>query len=131
MSSRPSDRLIDQRIRNRIMEALELLASGNAGVASVGTAEYFESFYDHIPHSEDGDMRPNAVITDEEKAALLEVRRVMDAACDATPAVMQAGEFISTGWPDRIQPVARTAHELMARRGRFREDREETEPSQR
>ena len=28
----PSDRLIDQRIRNRIMEALETLADGDEGV---------------------------------------------------------------------------------------------------
>src|ERR1043165_2244074 len=46
----PSKLIIGQRIRNRIMEALAILADGNEGVRAVEPTEYFESFYDWVPH---------------------------------------------------------------------------------
>jgi hypothetical protein len=129
MEEKPSDRVIDQRTRNRIMEALHTLADGDTGVRNGWPDEYFESFYTWIPHHDDGIMRPNSAITVEERAALTEVSAMLDAACDATPAVMNADELIETGWPIRIQPIARKALQLMAHRGRFSEDRDELEPS--
>lgn len=38
---------------------------------------------------------------------------------------MTADELIATGWPKRIQPVAREALNLMRVRGRFSEENEE------
>jgi hypothetical protein len=133
MEERPSDRLVDQRIRNRIMEAVETLADGDDGVRCVWPGEYFESFYDWIPHRSDGGMRPNSAITADERAALLEVSTILDDACDATigftPGNMTADELITTGWPKRIQPVALKALDLMRERGRFSEELEEEVPS--
>lgn len=131
MQDRPSERIVDQRLRNRIIEAVLNLAYGKTGVLDVGFAEYFNTFYDWMPAYDEGEVYPNSAMTHDECAALERVRRVVDAACDATPNDMSEEEFIRTGWPARIQPVAREALELMARRGRFAEDREETEPSQR
>ena len=125
----PSDRLIDQRIRNRIMEAVEILADGDEGVRRELPAEYFESFYDWIPHRGDGEMRFNSTMTDEERILLLEVSSILDDACDATTGNMTADEFIATGWPKRIQPVASKALGLMCERGRFSEAQEEDAPS--
>jgi hypothetical protein len=129
MEEQPSERLIDQRLRNRIMEAVEILADGDDGVRREWPAEYFESFYDWIPHRRTGKMRPNCAITADERALLLAVSSILDDACDATPDHMTADELIATGWPRRIQPVALKALDLMRRRGRFSEDREEDTPS--
>jgi hypothetical protein len=129
MENRPSERIIDQRIRNRIMEAVHTLALGDAGVREVWPAEYFESFYDWIPHRGDGVMPPNSAITPVEQACLVELSRILDDACDATPRNMDADELIATGWPKRIQPVAQRALSLMLKRGRFSEEHEEDEPS--
>ena len=125
----PSDRIFDQRMRNRIMEAVHTLAEGDDGVRRVWPTEYFESFYDWLPHRSDGGMRPNSAITTQERESLMEISRMLDEACDATPQNMNADELIATGWPMRIQPIAQHALTLMLNRGRFSEDKEEVEPS--
>lgn len=129
MEEQPTDRLIDQRIRNRIMEAVETLADGDEGVRREWPTEYFESFYDWVPHRGDGGMRSNSAISPDEKALLLEVSGILDDACDATPGNMTADELIATGWPKRIQTVAYKALTLMRVRGRFSEETEEDAPS--
>ncbi len=129
MEAPPSDRLLDQRIRNRIMEAVETLADGDEGVRREWPAEYFESFYDWIPHRGDGGMRPNSAISPDEVALLLEVSGILDDASDATPGNMTADELIATGWPKRIQPVAYKALNLMRERGQFSEEAEQEVPS--
>jgi len=125
----PSDRLIDQRIRNRVLEAVETLADGDEGVRRVWPAEYFESFYDYVPRRAGG-MRPNSAVSPDEKALLLEVSNILDDACDATSGTMTADELIATGWPRRIQLVAGKALTLMRARGRFSEENEEEAPSE-
>jgi len=129
LMDQPSERIIDQRIRNRIMEAVHTLAEGDEGVRRIWPTEYFEEFYDWIPHRDDGGMRPNSAVTEEERQVLSEVSRLLDDACDATPGNMDADEFIATGWPTRIQPVAQHALTIMTQRGRFSENSEEAEPS--
>lgn len=123
----PSDRIIDQRIRNRILEAVATLAAGSEGVLAVWPTEYFESFYDWIPYG--GKQHPNSTISADEQSGLSHVSKMLDLACDSTPQLMTADEFIATGWPTRIQPVAQQALSLMLKRGRFSEDQEEQEPS--
>jgi hypothetical protein len=129
MEDNPSERLVEQRIRNRIMEAVLTLAEGVDGVRQVWPKDYFETFYDWIPHQADGAMPSNSAINDEERALLAEVSAILDSACDATPNQMTADELLATGWPDRVQPVAQRALSAMILRGRFSEDHEEDEPS--
>ena len=129
MEEQISHRLVDQRVRNRIMEVVETLADGDDGVRRASSKEYFESFYDFIPHRDDGRMYPNSAITNDELALLQKVSAILDDACDATPRDMTEEDFIATGWPRRIQPVAHEALSLMRDRGRFSEDREEENPS--
>jgi hypothetical protein len=129
MEEQPSDRLVDQRIRNRIMEAVETLADGDDGVRREWPDEYFERFYDWIPHRDDGEMPSISTVSADERTLLMNVRRLLDDACDATPKNMTADELIGTGWPKRIQPVAVQALNLMRQRGRFSEEQEEDAPS--
>lgn len=129
MEEKPSERLIDQRIRNRIIEAVHTLADGEEGVRREWPVEYFENFYAWVPHHDDGDMEPNSAITLEERMELMELSAILDKACDATPKMMTADEFIGTGWPKRVKPFAQKVLRLMLGRGRFSEEREESEPS--
>jgi hypothetical protein len=123
MKDEPSSRVIDQRVRNRIMDALETLALSDEGVRAVWPTEYFEGFYDLIPHG--GEPYPNSCIGYEERAALSRVSKIVDEACDATPSIMTADELIVSGWPERIRPIAQDALSLMEARGRFNEEHEE------
>ena len=129
MDKHPSERLIDQRVRNRIMEAVHTIADGEEGVRREWPDDYFENFYTWIPHHSDGNMPSNSTIGPEERTGLLELSAILDKACDATPKIMTADEFIDTGWPKRVQPIAQKVLRLMLERGRFSEDQEETEPS--
>ncbi len=126
METTPSDRIIEQRVRNRIIEAVKTLAKGEAGVRSVSAVEYFEKFYDWIPYG--GALPMASALTPAERERLTELSRLLDQACDATPETMTADELIATGWPRRIQLSAQEVLMLMERRGRFREDREEEHP---
>lgn len=123
-----SKAVIDQRIRNRFMELLEFFAEGEEGVRRAGAGDYFEDFYDWMPHHDDGGLRPNLALSPDEMTALLAVRDLLDGACDATPSDLTAVELIDSGWSARIQQVARVALEIMQRRGRSDEELEQPLP---
>ena len=125
MDQHPSDRTLDQRRRNRIIGVVGWLADARGFLASVGFVEFFEQFYDFVPHANDGAIPQNSTFTEEEYHFLGELRDVMDAACDATPSEMSEADFLLTRWPDRIQPVARATLSKLEERGRFSEDHEE------
>ena len=129
MEEQPSDRLVDQRIRNRIMEAVETLADGDDGVRREWPGNYFECFYDWIPHRDDGEMPSVSTISADERSLLTQVSSLLDDACDATPKNVTPDELIATGWPKRIQAVAGQALNLMRQRGRFSEEQDEATPS--
>lgn len=126
---RSSDRIIQQRLRNRAIEALETLSAGDEGVRAVGNGEYVEQFFDVIDDDVPWEWRHWSCFTPDELAALDRVQTLLRTACDATAGMDSDDEFIASGWPATIQPVARQAFDLMRLRGRFSEDVEEDEPS--
>jgi hypothetical protein len=125
----PSRRLVEQRLRNRAMEALATISNGDSGVREVGLVEYVEQFFDVIDDDAPWHWREWTCFTSHEVKALAEVQRLLRAACVATPDAHTEDKFIGSGWPTRIQPSARQALEAMRARGRFREDVEEDRPS--
>ncbi|MEG3143070.1 hypothetical protein U1839_00255 [Sphingomonas sp. RT2P30] len=126
MNDIPSERVVDQRIRNRIMEAVDTLALGRAGVREVGADDYFEYFYDWV---RDGVPNDNSAMTDQERTGLANLGRLVNIACDATRPIHDDEELIATGWPDRLAPEAQTVLALFNERGRFPEDDEHHEPA--
>jgi hypothetical protein len=137
MGSKVSERLVDQRIRNRIMEALWTRSLGVKSVdTALGAKEWFESFFDWLPY-EGPTPRHNTAITPEEYAALDGVLAIMQQAYNETPiGFTRSGKFtptdeqlLASGWPERVAPVAKAALEMFCKRGRFSEDVEEDSPS--
>jgi hypothetical protein len=124
----PSRRVVEQRLRNRAMEALETFAAGNAGVRSAGYVEYFEEFFDIIDDDRPWDWRTWSTLTPDEVLGLDEVLGMVLTASKATPAFMDDDAFIRSGWPDRIRQVSQPTLDLMRLRGRFSEEIEEEEP---
>lgn len=127
MTEEPSERLIEQRIRNRIYEILEILADCDAGVDLVGIKGYFDLFEDfvHRPSIEAG----TSALSREERAIVLEIAEFLEAACETNPDFTKA-EFIESDWPGKIAPAARNARELFLDRGLFSEKVEEVKPGQ-
>lgn len=125
----PSERLIEQRVRNRIMEEIWGLSRGDSGVDASGPVEWFETFFDWFPYEGEPDWYP--AMTAEEASAVREVCKLMQQAI-ADPDIPKnptVQEIIQTGWPKHIAPVAERALELLLARGRFSEEEEQTEPS--
>ena len=125
----PSERLVEQRVRNRIMEEVWSLSRGDTGVGKAWPAEWFETFFDWFPYEGEPDWYP--AMTPEEASAVGEVCKIMQRAIADTqisehPTVR---EITRTGWPERVAPVAKRALDLMLERGRFSEEEEEAEPS--
>ncbi|MBJ2153780.1 hypothetical protein [Paracoccus sp. IB05] len=131
MTSNPSPRIVDQRVRNRIMEVLEILAGGDESVREVGVGNFFEWFYDWLPHRDDdrqNSWAPNSAISDDELVAISAVRALLDDACDDTASDITDEELIASGWPSRLEPAALSALLLMQKRGRFSEEAEQQQP---
>ena len=112
------------------MESLEPLANGDAGVRQCGASEWFNQFFDFVDDKSPRDWRAYSTLTPDEVEALESVLRIINAACDDTPQMVSDDALVVSGWPGRVQPVASAALTQMRLRGRFREDAEETEPSQ-
>ena len=121
-----SERLLDQRLRNRIMEALLGLVDWREDLPSWGAGEYFEGVFDFLPYRR---IWPNSALTDAERLAVSKVHGMMAAACDSTPKFVTTDRLIATGWPVRIATAAEEALAIMLERGRFSEDEEEDTPS--
>lgn len=121
----PSARLVDQRARNLLMDAIDGLSDGDDGLQGVGTVEYIEMFFDVV--DDDGRWRTWSTLTADEVEQVDHVRAVLEEACaDRTWTGDQ--DVAASGWPQRIQPVAARAAALMFARGRFSEHLEEAAP---
>ncbi|WP_457151588.1 hypothetical protein [Mesorhizobium sp. P5_C1] len=127
MIEEPSERLIEQRVRSRIYEILEILADCDAGVDLVGIRGYFDLFEDYVhrPSIEAG----ASALSKDERVIVLEIAEFLEAACETNPDFTKA-EFIESDWPGKIAPTARNALALFLRRGLFSEKIEEVEPGQ-
>ena len=126
---KPSERLVAQRVRNRIMEEIWGLSRGNAGVQASGAVEWFESFFDWFPYEGEPTWYP-AMTADEERAVWSVCKLMQQAVADpAIPKNPTVEQVTARGWPARIAPFAKTALDLMLKRGRFSEELEEDEPS--
>jgi hypothetical protein len=127
MTEEPSARLIEQRVRNRIYEILDILADCDAGVDLVGISGYLNLFDDFVHRPSTESRTP--VLSKDERAIVLEIADFLVAACGTTPDFTRA-EFIRSGWPRQIAPKARDARLLFLQRGLFSEKFEEAEPGQ-
>ncbi len=128
MDEEVSDRLLEQRLRNRIIEAIEVLSKGDEGLIEVNFTEFFEGFFDHW---RDGHLvyKPNSAVTEEEEQAINALGRLLEKVCHETQHFRSEAEYIHSGCAEWIKPVAQEALKVLLSRGRFREDYEEQSPS--
>ncbi|MGV2098300.1 hypothetical protein [Rhizobium sp. 21-4511-3d] len=128
MDEEVSDRVVEQRWRNRVIEAVEVLARGNEGLIAVNYNEYFLGFYDCW---DDGQLlvRPNSAFSAEEEQAVNALGRMLEGITKDTLQFQSEAEYIRSGCAERIKPVAQHVLELFLSRGRFSEDYEEASPT--
>jgi hypothetical protein len=110
-----TDLSVELNLRDRIIDVLEILADTDDAVQSLGFAGYFNLFFDYFDRSE---FIPLSIMSNDETAAAREVLAVMNEASEATPQDMTPTDFIATGWPAGIEPLARQALDTFLKRGR-------------
>jgi hypothetical protein len=125
MGEEVSERVVDQRLRNRIMYEMHSLTEG---ISLLGVASYFNCFFDYTDMHNDDQPLPNSTMTEEEQSALAELCQLMNLACDVSNH-MSDEELIASGWIERIKPKASEVLKIFLKRGLFGEDVEESEPS--
>ena len=120
MNTPMSDRVLDQRLRNGIIERLQMLVDWTETVAAIGATGYFNSFFDVLP-----DKPPlpiNTALSSEEREALTEVLDLMDRAASCTGQNVTDEELITSAWPMRIGEQANSALSIMMVRGKLSDD---------
>ncbi|KAF5887193.1 MULTISPECIES: hypothetical protein [Rhizobium] len=128
MDEEISDRVIEQRLRNRVIDAIEVLARGNEGLIEVNYNEFFLAFYDCW---DNGRLIrwPNNAFTDEEEQTVNDLGGMLEGITTETLHFQSEAEYIQSGCAERIKPVAQQALKLFLTRGRFSEDCEELTPA--
>lgn len=127
---RPSERIVEQRVRNRLIEYFEL-ASSYAAQAEYAEAappyvhvpyEVIEQWEDWVPHL-DLVLNDSEVYTSEEKDALSRFQAVWEAATDAIADDYPSLDAVqaSPEW-EAMRREAESALAVIAKRGRLPED---------
>jgi len=126
MSDNPSDRLLAQRVRNRIMEELSTLAGGADLLQFLGW-EYVEEFLSLFPEAPK--LNPaTKIMLSSEREAVSNVLRIALSFVDELRGATEE-QLIRAGRVEPLASAARSALALLNERGRFDEEIEEEEPS--
>ncbi len=91
MEDHVSGRVIDQRVRNRIMQVVELLADGPEGVRGIGTGNaWFEEFFDFLREDEHADLL--STLSAPERQQLKALLRLVNEGSSATQGPHQVAQ---------------------------------------
>ena len=120
------ERVVNQRVRNRIMEELSSLAGGQEELRQ-RRWEYLMSFLDWFPEAPKLNPATDIMLPAEREAVSGVLTLVLDFAEKGRGA--DADKLIELNLADTIAPVAERALALLNERGRYNEDVEEEEPS--
>jgi hypothetical protein len=120
-----TSQLVYQRIRNRIIEMLELLIECESSPSEFGLNELINFWEDWVSSPLQEDEFPTSVYTEVEGKLLREVSLTINAFCEVTPQSItdETGAMALPEWTAVIV-TARLAYITMMKRGRFSEDEE-------
>jgi hypothetical protein len=122
-----SDRVLAQRVRNRIMEELSILAEGSAALERMGW-DYLLNFLDWFPEAPELNPAMAMMLPDERQAVAEVLSRVLQFQAEARSGAITE-DLLQLGRAIVVAPAAAKALALLNTRGRFDEEQEEDQPS--
>jgi hypothetical protein len=122
----PSLRVVEQGVRNRIIEYLEAVRDAAPLEWPGSFSEYFNSFYDWVPEATSLNVRfATGAMSGGELDALETFRTTFNEECESTPDDMDYAVFLASRAHARIRAAAIEMLSVFARRGRLSEEIEE------
>jgi hypothetical protein len=117
-----SKQIIEQRVRNRIIEMLEWLVECESTPPNLGMNELINCWEDWVPSPFEPDYFPPPVFTEAEQELIRQVSRAVDTFCCVTPKSItdERAALKLPQWAAIIM-TARSALLVMAARGRMSE----------
>ncbi len=119
-SNLQAEQALDQRIRNRIIEALETMVSEEL-CSAVGPDDAVNLWYDFVPECKP-EMFPSPIYTNAEREGIQKVNGVLERVVRSTPNPMPPLQLLQL-WPDWVELVetCRVALIAFSDRGRSSE----------
>lgn len=120
-----TSQLVFQRIRNRVIETLDLLVECETTPPDLGMNELVNCWEDWVPSPLPENYFPEPVFAPEEERLIRDVSLTMDAFCDATPRTIQ-DDVATLRLPQwaAVVTTAKVARSTMMKRGRMPEEEE-------
>ncbi|MDR2128957.1 MAG: hypothetical protein LBP52_07820 [Burkholderiaceae bacterium] len=119
----PSPQIVDQRVRNRIIEMLEWLVECETTPPDCGMDELINGWEDWVPAPFEPGLYLPPVFTEAEQELICRVSRAVDVFCDATPkSITDARAAIQLPQWAAVIAAARSALLVMLERGRMPEE---------
>ncbi|CAG1771168.1 hypothetical protein BAC3_01601 [uncultured bacterium] len=119
-----TSQLVYQRIRNRIIEVLELLIKSENSSPKFQLNELINFWEDWINSPLQENEFPMPVYTEAEDKLLREVSSAINAFCEVTPkSITNEAEAMALPEWSAVIVTARSAHIAMMKRGKFSEDK--------
>ena len=120
-----SKTLLQQRIRNRIIENLESFADPN-WVNQLGTNEIINMWYDHMDEEETFEFFSNPVFTTNEKNSIKRFHNLLESSYEKIPTTWKQEDLQgNTEWSKLVE-TAKEELRIFMERGRFSEEQEIT-----
>jgi len=120
-----SDRLLKQRLRNRIIEVIDMLVDSDDAIKKIGTDEILECWFDNVDDEKLG-FYDSPVFTQKETELVTELHQIIDESCELIPTTWKPSDVASCGPWGKIVTKANVAFEVFKKRGCFDEEKEIT-----
>ena len=119
-----SEKLVMQRIRNRIIEVLDMFADDES-VSKIGSDEIIEFWYDFVDEEKfSGFNKP--VFSESEITSIRRFHNLLEKTYSNVPSSFSLESLMSNKYWCRLKELANNETEVFLKRGRFSEDEEIT-----
>lgn len=120
-----SDTLLKQRLRNRIIEVLDMLSDSDDTIKKLGTDEAMECWFDFVDE-EKIDFYDEPIFTGPEIMAIKELHQLIGVSYDSVPSTWNPSDVaLCESWA-KIVAAANMAFNLFQKRGFLDEESEIT-----
>lgn len=119
-----SDTLLKQRLRNRIIEMMDLLSNSEC-VEKIGTDEALESWFDYVDEDK-LNFYDEPIFSKEEKESIKDLHKHIESTYDDIPTTWDKSEIAFCQAWSKVVMLSNKGYQVFLKRGTFDEETEIT-----